>query len=144
MSEKLKERSEMDSAFMWDLTPMYANDEAWEKAFAASEKTVLSLSEWQGSLKDAASIKEFLDEKTAMEREMNNLFTYASLRNSEDTRNAVGQGMYSRAYGRITSAAAAIAFFEPELLAKEEEELKAIVKDPVLRITGSCWRICWN
>ena len=33
--EPLKERSKMDSAFMWDLTRMYASDEDWERDLEA-------------------------------------------------------------------------------------------------------------
>ena len=41
MPEILKERSELDPQFQWDLTPMFENDAAWE--------TTLTLKAWQPS-----------------------------------------------------------------------------------------------
>ena len=34
MPEILKERSELDPQFQWDLTPMFESDAAWETALA--------------------------------------------------------------------------------------------------------------
>ena len=48
MSELLKERKDMDPAFMWDLTKMYASDEEWEKAFAALDPVIARAASFAG------------------------------------------------------------------------------------------------
>ena len=36
MAEILKDRSELDTQFQWDLTPMFESDAAWETALKTS------------------------------------------------------------------------------------------------------------
>ena len=38
MAEILKERSELDPQFQWDLTPMYESDAAWEAALESLDR----------------------------------------------------------------------------------------------------------
>ena len=40
MAEILKERSELDTQFQWDLTPMFENDDAWEATLASLDAYV--------------------------------------------------------------------------------------------------------
>lgn len=65
MSEALKERKEMDPQYQWDLTKMYASDAEWEKAFAAIDPKIEALAAWEGKLNNAASIREFMMQKSA-------------------------------------------------------------------------------
>ena len=54
--EVLKERSQMDPQYQWDLTPMYQDDAAWEAEFATLEEEIQALSAFAGTLKDAVSM----------------------------------------------------------------------------------------
>ena len=49
MAEQLKERKDIESAYLWDLTPIYESDEAWEKAFAETETGLHPIPERSGS-----------------------------------------------------------------------------------------------
>ena len=49
MAEILKERSELDPQFQWDLTPMYESDAAWEAALESLDADIESLSAFAGS-----------------------------------------------------------------------------------------------
>ena len=45
MSEILKERSELDPQFQWDLTPMFESDAAWETALDSLDADIESLAD---------------------------------------------------------------------------------------------------
>lgn len=129
---ELKERSQMDPAFMWDLTSLFESDEAWEKAFAELDGKVEAAAAYQGKLCDAQTIHAFLEEDTALSRLLDDLFCYANLRKSEDTRAQAAQQMYARAYGAYVKTVTALSFAEPEILSLPEEKLREIADDPVM------------
>ncbi len=132
MSQTLQERKDMDPQYMWDLSSLYASDEEWERTLPMLEPLVEEVTAFQGKLKDAASIRAFYDKSEELELLISNLFEYAMLRRSEDTREAAGQKMYALIYGRYVQAASRLSFATPEILSLDEKTLKAIVDDPVL------------
>ena len=87
---------------------------------------------FQGKLKDAGSIRAFYDKSEKLELLLSDLFEYAMLRRSEDTRAAAGQKMYALIYGKYVRAMARLSFAKAEILSLEEEKLRAIVEDPAL------------
>ena len=133
MSELLKERSQMDPAFEWDLSTLFRNDEAWKNAFEQLDESIQEAGKYQGTLKDAESIKAYLSWEEGTDRKLMNVFEYANLRHSEDTRDAKAQSMYARAYGKAVQLQAATAFAIPEILSLSEETLEQIIADPLLK-----------
>lgn len=129
-TEMLRERSEMDPQYQWDLTPMYRDDAAWEEELSTLDGRLEKLAAFAGTLRDAAAIRAYLDAATDFGRTLSNLYCYASLRRSEDTRAEAGQRMYARITAHYVQAMAAISFAEPEILALPEETLRSIVQDP--------------
>ncbi len=131
--EAIKERKDNDPKYMWDLTPLFKNDEEWEKELNAFDEKVNALVEFQGKLKDASTIHEFFTKETSVMRTFEDLFCYASLRRSEDTRAKEAQQMYSKAMGKYVYLLSALSFAEPEILALSKEELEVIAKDEVMK-----------
>ena len=130
--QAIQERSALDPKDQWDLTRMYKSDAAWEEAFAELDAKATVLPTYEGKLNDAQTIHDFLDAETALIRYLSNLYCYASLRRSEDTRADVAQSMYSRIMAKYVQIGAELSFAEPELLALPEAQLTAIVADPAL------------
>lgn len=133
MSDILKERSEMDPAYEWDLTTLFADDAAWEAVLSEMGAKVKEASAFPGTLKDAHSILSWLQWQTETSRRLNDVFCYASLRQSEDTRDGEAGSMYSRAFALCVQFESACAFAEPEILSLSEEKLESIVSDPCLK-----------
>ena len=50
MAEILKERSELDPQFQWDLTPMFESDAAWETALENLDAEIDSVAAFAGKL----------------------------------------------------------------------------------------------
>ncbi len=127
---EMKERKDMDPQFQWDLSTLYENDEAWEKEFNGIAPLVEKTAAFQGKLKDAKTIREFLDTSMELERHLDNLLTYASLRQSEDTRDAKAQELWAKGMGLAVEAQSRTSFADPEILALPEETLRQIVDAP--------------
>ena len=132
MAEILKDRSELDTQFQWDLTPMFENDDAWEATLASLDADIESLSAFAGKLNDAVTIGAYLDASTEVGRKVERLYCYASQRHDEDTRDDKAQSMYARVGSKYVKMAAALSFAQPEILSLPEETLTAIVNDPAV------------
>ena len=133
MAEIMKERKDMDSQYMWDLSTLYKNDEEWSQALPEIQEMIHKLSEYQGKLNQASIIREFLDYDTNLGRKLSDFYCYASLRNCEDTRDSQAQAMMAKAYQVYTTYATTVSFAEPEILSLDEEELKSIVQSEELK-----------
>ena len=132
MAEILKERSELNPAFQWDLSSLYKTDEDWESALMTLEDRIQQAASYQGKLTDAPTIREFMDLDTQLDRLLSNLFCYANLRRSEDTRGETAQSMYARIYSKYVAAVSQTAFAVPEILSLPAGELEAIAGDDCL------------
>ena len=120
MPEILKERSELDPQFQWDLTPMFESDAAWETALDSLDADIESLAAFAGKLTDAVTIGAYLDASTEVGRKVERLYCYASQRHDEDTRDDKAQSMYARIGSKYVKMAAALSFAQPEILSLPE------------------------
>ena len=133
MAETLKERKDIEPQFLWDLTPIYASDEAWEKAFAETEQLAAAFAEYPGTLGQSAEhLKEFYDLYFNAFETMNRLNGYAYQRKSEDNRQDTAQSMYSRVYTRFVQLYSSLSFVDPEILALPDETVNAFLEAPCL------------
>ena len=132
MAEILKERSELDPDFQWDLSSLYDSDGDWESALKTLDESIGKAASYQGKLTDARTIREFMDADTQLDRLLSDLFCYANLRRSEDTRGETAQSMYARIYGKYVSAVSQTAFAVPEILSLPEETLEEIAREDCL------------
>lgn len=133
MSEVLKERKELDPSYEWDLTTLYQSDEEWEKALGSLDQYVSEIQAFQGKLNNADTILACLQMETEVSRKVEDVICYASLRHSEDTRDASAQSMYARAFSKYTAIASSSAFISPEILSLPDAKLKEIVSDEKLK-----------
>ena len=132
MAEILKERSELDPQFQWDLTPMFESNAAWETALENLDAEIDSVAAFAGKLSDAITIGAYLDATTELNRKVEQLYCYASMRHDEDTRGEAAQSMYARINSKYVKLITALSFAQPEILALPEETLTAIVNDPAV------------
>ncbi len=121
---ELKARQEMDPEFLWDLSHIFSDTPAWEKAFEDSLASLPSLEALSGTLKQSAeALKSALDLYFKEAEKFDKIYTYAMLRKAADGGDTEAQSMMARAtslYGRFASATA---FITPELISLEEARL---------------------
>ena len=133
MSEVLKERNEMDPAYMWDLSTLFHSDDEFEDALEAVKASVEDLAKYEGTLTNASAITTFLDAEYGVMLKVTDIFSYASLRKVEDTRDTKAQGMYAKAYSEVVKMQTICSYAEPEILSNDEETLHAIIQDDCLK-----------
>ena len=136
MAAELRERKEMDPAFMWDLTSLYRDDEDWEAAFSQLSLKVDAVAAFEGKIAQtdndgaaaAQCIRALLEAETELDLLLSDLFAYANLRRSEDTRAPQAQKMYARIYAKYVEAVTRTAFVQPQILSLSEETLKSAME----------------
>ena len=122
MSEK--RRSDMNPEFMWDLTPIFKDDDAWRAALSEAETAVKALDALPGTLgRSAEALKDALTKVTDAEQKAERVYEYAFLRKSGDNGDSVSQEMEARAISLLVALQTATAFISPEVLAIPEETL---------------------
>ena len=94
----LKNRSEMNPEFMWDLTPIFESADAWNAALERANEAVKSLESLPGTLGTSAealhdAAKRIMDAEAQAER----VYVYAFLNKSGDNGDPHSQEMSARA-----------------------------------------------
>ncbi|REK11922.1 MAG: oligoendopeptidase F [Planctomycetota bacterium] len=121
----LPPRSKVKPADQWDLTSLFADDAAWEKAFKKWEARIGRYEDFRGTLgDDAKTLAACLRFDTDFDREGEKLGTYAFLKTTEDT----AAGEYQRMMGRYRNVASragqAASYIRPEIMAIPAAKMK--------------------
>ena len=87
---KILKRSEMDPNFCWNTADLYPDDQAWTAAFEAAKALPEEIAAYRGRLGESAeTLYTYLCRLEEINRQVEQLFVYAFIRNDEDTANPV-------------------------------------------------------
>ena len=129
----LKTRNEADSRFTWDFSDIFADDNAWEAAYADAERAIDAIEAVKGTLGESAeSMKAGLDTVFAAAEQTELVYVYSMLRLNVDNGDPTYQSMNGRATNLYVRFSTACAFLDPEILAIDAEKLTSIMADPAL------------
>ena len=124
-------RATVDPRYTWDMTRIYENDEAWEKAVEDVKAEGDAFAAMAGTLGEGREvILKALKAYTSMYEKISGIYTYAMMKQNEDTTVACYQAMLGRAASLISEIGAKSAFATPELLSLPEGTLEALIEDP--------------
>lgn len=119
------DRSQVDPAKTWNLSPLFTDDEAWEKTFAQAQTTLPELEAFAGDLTTSADrLLAFYLLAEEQSRVLAKLYCYASLKHDEDTAVSKYAGMDSRIEQFAARFSAATAFAEPAIAALSDETME--------------------
>lgn len=128
------QREQIDQKYKWDLTKIYANDEAWEAELAKLRGEFGSIERFKGRLTESsATLEEFFAENENYSRRLYKLYSYAQMRYDENTKDGKTQDMSNRVRSLAIQYREKTSFVKPELLAKSEEEMLRLIDTPKLR-----------
>ncbi|MBP5153477.1 MAG: oligoendopeptidase F [Lachnospiraceae bacterium] len=126
----IPERKDVPEEFTWDLTPIFADDDAWKRAFDAAGAYPDKLKAFEGRLGESAqTLLAFERINDEIGLEMGRIHGYASLKSDQDTGNSLYQNMRGMAVGLSVRIGGAGAFARPELLSLPEETLERFMKE---------------
>lgn len=127
---EILKRADVPQEFTWDLTPVFANDDAWFAEYEALKALPERIAEYRGTLgksaKDLLAYLKFEDEVTLR---LSSLLGYASCKGDEDTSNNFYQDMRGKATGTWVNISGALSFATPEIMAIDEKVLDSFYKD---------------
>jgi oligoendopeptidase F len=121
------ERSEIDPEEKWDLTSIYTSDDDWEAAYEAAVGSVEELAAHEGDFEDGQQLLSALELRDSVMREVDKVSTYASLRQSEDTREETYQAYAARAQTLSSDASSAASFLDPGILGLGRDRVEEMV-----------------
>ncbi len=130
MTEDTMPRASRDLKDTWALEDIYAADEKWEEDYAKAESLVKELPAYEGKLSSRDDCLAASRLYSAVNRLIENLFSYARMRRDEDNSVTRWQALVSRSEGLMMQAGTAGAYMVPELTACPEEYLKSLIEDP--------------
>ena len=124
-------RSTVDSKYTWDLRRIYESDDAWENAFAQAKAQGDEIAAMAGTMKDGKqAVLAALKLEDALGQNLSCIYTYAMMKQHEDTTVGKYQAMMGRAGTLVSEAMAKAAFLTPELLSLEDGTLETYIADP--------------
>lgn len=114
----------------WDLTTIYATDDAWEADYGTVRELLDNAVSFRGRLGESADVaRQGLDAVFAVNHLVSRLAVYASLRRDEDTTNTEATARYERAVVASIQVGEALAFLQPEILALPADTIREFIKE---------------
>jgi oligoendopeptidase F len=125
---KFENRSQIPLQETWNLTDLYATDGDWETARKALVLEMDDIIEYKGKLSSSSSILlACLELNSTVAKEFQRLYTYASMKSDEDTRNDAAIGMRQTMTRLGTDFNSITSFMDPELVAIPQTTLDAFL-----------------
>jgi oligoendopeptidase F len=119
----------------WDLTELFADDNAWDSARRDALEAVKGLAAYEGRLGESAdALAAALTLQSDLYRAILRVYVYASLRADEDVRVSANQEKAAQAMDLFTRFSEASAWIAPEVLSVGETTInRFIAENAVLR-----------
>src|SRR5262245_30650944 len=112
-----RDRAKIPDQFKWDLTQIYAGDDAWRDAKEKLKTEIPKVKAFKGTLAtSAARLADALELGNRLSKELSRAYVYASMMSDQDTRVSSYRGMQQEMIQIAASLGAETAFFEPEVL----------------------------
>ena len=123
-------RSNIDEKYQWDLSTVFATDDAWESELANLDSDLENAKAYKGRL--TASSNDLLaitESYLALSRRLEKLYVYASMKNDQDTTVAKYQEYQAKATAIYAKFSEIFAFYEPELMQLSKEAFEDFVAE---------------
>ncbi len=129
MNKELVERERIDEKYKWDVESLYKNIDHWEKDYEKLNEKLNDFKQYENTLKSSPKVLlNSLRDYENIYRLVGNLYSYASLKQDEDTRVAKYQALADKAFRVYIKASETTAFFLPEILDFEEKQIKNFIE----------------
>ena len=126
----VKQRNEIDEKYQWDLSTIFATDQAWEEEATALAAAIKDAAHFAGSLLSSpANLLETTEVYLELSRRLEKVYVYAHMKNDQDTRVAKYQEFQSKAMSLYSLLGETFAFYEPEFMEITEEQYANFLKE---------------
>jgi len=118
-------RSTIPDIYQWNLSPLFASDEAWDEARVELLAKIPALEKYAGKLTDPASLEACLELYFRLHSDANFVTLYASLVQSTALSDETANSMVQRSLAAMDELMLAAAFIRREVLSLPSEKLDA-------------------
>ena len=134
----VKKREAIDEKYKWDLTTIFATDEAFEAELAEVLTALEDARNLAGTLTDSAeNLLAVTDTELALMQRVEKLYVYASMKNDQDTTVSLYQEYQAKVTAVYAKFSEVFAFYEPEFMTLSQERFAQFVIDqPKLQTYG--------
>lgn len=130
MSKVFERREDIPVKYTWDLSFMYENVEAWEKDFAKVSVLCDELVALKGTLTQSGEqLLKGLEKAQEIEKVFGSVFTYAKMRQDENTKDGTFQALTARATSLMAKVQETVSFMNPEILSADADEIRKLYKE---------------
>lgn len=132
---QLPARSEIADELKWRLEDIYATDEEFEKALAELKGSKERILELRGTITSGENLLHALTVRDELYLLADRLIAYSHMRKDEDNANPKYQAYADQAMALVVELSSAGAFFEPEILSLDPEQVRAWIRElPGLKV----------
>ncbi|WP_431800147.1 oligoendopeptidase F [Halobacillus andaensis] len=129
-TKQLPKRDEIPKERTWDLESIFETDEKWYKEFEQVKESLPEIEEYKGKLGESPEkLYNLLKLQDNISHRIGLLYTYAHMRNDQDTTNSYYQELNAKAESLYTKVASAMSFITPEILALPEGTIEQFLKE---------------
>ncbi len=128
-------RSEQAVEDTWDLTPLYANYDAWKRDLIEESSLnydLLTQPYREAEKLTAIQLKELFDLTNSLSRRLENLYTWAHLRHDQDIADDDNKQAMQIILARHHTFSEQLSWIEPKILSHEPHEIEALTNAPEL------------
>ncbi|WP_017726939.1 oligoendopeptidase F [Halalkalibacterium ligniniphilum] len=130
MAKELPKRDEIPVEETWNLEDIFSTDADWEHEFQEIKRLFPSLVDYKGKLGESANtMYEALKKQGEISERLGRLYTYAHMRNDQDTTNSFYQGLNDRAASLASQVGQAASFVVPEILSLNEDTIEKFLNE---------------
>lgn len=127
---EVPERKDIPENYRWNLEAIYPDFDEWQKAYDSTSAKVDALKDYSGKLGGgSATLLAFIKADEAVSLELERLYVYANMKSHEDLRESKPMELSGLAETLMVKYTAAVAFFEPEILALPHDYINDCIKN---------------
>lgn len=128
--KRLRQRSEIEEKYKWNISDMYADEEIWESDFNEALKMADDFAQYAGKLGESAeTMLAALRARDAVWQKAERVYVYAHMKGDEDNRVSRYQELSQKAMSMMSQISAKTAFFTPELMELPEGTIEGFLEE---------------
>lgn len=125
----VKERSEIEQQYKWDLTEIFENEEDWHEKYEKVREDLENIEEYKGQLTESSeTLLNGLKAKDKLMRDISMLAAYARMKTHEDMSHQKAQELKAKSDSLQSQAASRIGFYRPEIKQLSKNQVESYIK----------------
>lgn len=123
-------RSHIEEKYQWDLSTIFATDQAWEEEFETLSAQIQDAKSFAANLVSSGqNLLEITEAYLDLSRRLEKFYVYASMKNDQDTTVAKYQEYEAKATALYAKFSEVFAFYEPEFMTLSGQDYEAFVAE---------------